>query len=64
MPGQAYKTYRLGGEISELLYSPATYGIDLSRWAGGHRLAAWALPRVLWNTCHQRSAWAHSWQAR
>ena len=27
---QAYKTYRLGGEISELLYSPATYGIDLS----------------------------------
>jgi hypothetical protein len=27
---QAYKTYRLGGEISELLYSPATYGLDLS----------------------------------
>lgn len=29
-PTQAYKTYRLGGEISELLYSPATYGIDFS----------------------------------
>ena len=29
-PAQAYKTYRLGGEISELLYSPAAYGIDLS----------------------------------
>ncbi|KAL4853408.1 Kelch domain-containing protein 4 [Chlorella vulgaris] len=27
---RAYKTYRLGGEISELLYSPATYGLDLS----------------------------------
>lgn len=27
---QAYKTYRLGGEVSELLYSPAAYGIDLS----------------------------------
>ena len=27
---QAYKTYKLGGNISELLYSPATYGIDLS----------------------------------
>ena len=26
---QAYKTYKLGGTISELLYSPATYGIDL-----------------------------------
>lgn len=27
---QAYKTYRLGGQVSELLYSPAAYGIDLS----------------------------------
>ncbi|EIE25653.1 galactose oxidase [Coccomyxa subellipsoidea C-169] len=27
---KAYKTYKLGGNISELLYSPATYGIDLS----------------------------------
>ena len=27
---QAYKTYKLGGSASELLYSPATYGIDLS----------------------------------
>ena len=27
---QAYTAYRLGGQISELLYSPATYGIDLS----------------------------------
>ena len=27
---QAYKSYRLGGSISELLYSPALYGIDLS----------------------------------
>ena len=26
----ALKTYKLGGQISELLYSPATYGIDLS----------------------------------
>ncbi|KAL4432778.1 hypothetical protein ABPG77_008104 [Micractinium sp. CCAP 211/92] len=25
-----YKTYRLGGQISELLYSPATYGVDFS----------------------------------
>ena len=27
---KAYKTYRLGGEISELLYSPAAYGLDMS----------------------------------
>ncbi|CAL8469827.1 g9369 [Coccomyxa elongata] len=27
---KAYKTYKLGGSASELLYSPATYGIDLS----------------------------------
>lgn len=27
---QAYQTYKLGGKISELLYSPAAYGIDLS----------------------------------
>ena len=27
---QAYKTYRLGGKLSELLYSPAAFGIDLS----------------------------------
>lgn len=27
---QAYTTYKLGGQISELLYSPATYGVDLS----------------------------------
>jgi len=26
----AYKAYKLGGQVSELLYSPATYGIDLS----------------------------------
>ena len=28
---QAYKTYKLGGAVSELLYSPAAYGIDLSQ---------------------------------
>lgn len=27
---KAYTTYKLGGQMSELLYSPATYGIDLS----------------------------------
>ena len=27
---QAYKTYKLGGKMSELLYSPATYGVDFS----------------------------------
>jgi N-acetylneuraminic acid mutarotase len=27
---KAYTTYRLGGAISELLYSPAAYGLDLS----------------------------------
>jgi len=27
---QAYQTYKLGGKISELLYSPAAFGIDLS----------------------------------
>lgn len=27
---QAYKTYKIGGKVSELLYSPAAYGIDLS----------------------------------
>lgn len=27
---QAYKAYKLGGKVSELLYSPALYGIDLS----------------------------------
>ena len=25
---QAFKTYQLGGKTSELLYSPATYGVD------------------------------------
>ena len=25
---KAYETYRVGGKVSELLYSPATYGID------------------------------------
>ncbi|KAL0040670.1 hypothetical protein WJX79_001168 [Trebouxia sp. C0005] len=27
---KAYKAYQLGGKVSELLYSPALYGIDLS----------------------------------
>ena len=27
---QAFQTYKLGGKMSELLYSPAAYGIDLS----------------------------------
>ena len=27
---QAYQTYKLGGKVSELLYSPATYGVDFS----------------------------------
>ena len=27
---QAYKAYKLGGKVSELLYSPALYGIALS----------------------------------
>ncbi|KAK9823375.1 hypothetical protein WJX72_002326 [[Myrmecia] bisecta] len=27
---KAYKTYKLGGQVSELLYSPATYGVDFS----------------------------------
>lgn len=27
---KAYKLYKLGGAITELLYSPATYGIDAS----------------------------------
>ncbi|KAJ9507167.1 hypothetical protein QJQ45_004829 [Haematococcus lacustris] len=27
---KAYKAYRLGGAISELLYSPAAYGLDMS----------------------------------
>lgn len=30
MAVQAYKAYKLGGKVSELLYSPALYGIDLS----------------------------------
>ncbi len=25
---QAFKTFQLGGKTSELLYSPATYGVD------------------------------------
>ena len=29
-PAQAYTTYKLGGQVSELLYSPATFGLDLS----------------------------------
>ncbi len=31
---QAYKTYKLGGMLSEMLYSPATYGVD---FGGGGR---------------------------
>ena len=27
---KAYTTYKLGGKMSELLYSPATYGVDFS----------------------------------
>ena len=27
---KAYKVYKLGGSVSELLYSPATYGFDMS----------------------------------
>lgn len=27
---QAYNTYKLGGKMSELLYSPATYGVDFN----------------------------------
>ena len=27
---QAYTTYKLGGPVSELLYSPAAYGIDFA----------------------------------
>ena len=27
---KAYKVYKLGGKVTELLYSPATYGFDLS----------------------------------
>lgn len=27
---KAYKLYRLGGVVSEILYSPAAYGLDLS----------------------------------
>ena len=27
---QAFQTYKLGGKMSELLYSPAAYGIDMS----------------------------------
>jgi hypothetical protein len=30
MVRSAMKAYKLGGQVSELLYSPATYGIDLS----------------------------------
>lgn len=27
---KAFKLYRLGGPVSELLYSPAAYGLDMS----------------------------------
>ena len=27
---QAYKAYQMGGKVSELLYSPALFGVDLS----------------------------------
>ncbi len=30
MVRKAFQAYKLGGQISELLYSPATYGVDLS----------------------------------
>jgi hypothetical protein len=55
---QAYTTYKLGGQISELLYSPATYGIDLSakdmikpraRWDTRHLLY---LSMALWRELH------------
>ena len=32
---QAYKTYKLGGKLSEMLYSPATYGVDFGGGGGG-----------------------------
>ena len=47
---QAYKTYRLGGEISELLYSPATYGFDLSAHMVKPRARAAPMLCVLRNT--------------
>jgi hypothetical protein len=27
---KAYKVYRLGGAVSEILYSPAQFGLDMS----------------------------------
>lgn len=27
---KAYQLYKIGGVVSEILYSPATYGLDLS----------------------------------
>mmetsp|Transcript_4365 Transcript_4365/g.11848 ORF Transcript_4365/g.11848 Transcript_4365/m.11848 type:complete len:564 (-) Transcript_4365:268-1959(-) len=30
MVRKAYRTYRLGGAVSEILYSPAAYGLDMS----------------------------------
>lgn len=27
---KAYRVYQLGGKVSELLYSPAAYGLDMS----------------------------------
>lgn len=41
---KAYQTYRMGGQISELLYSPAAYGIDLS--AAGPKPRARSAPMV------------------
>lgn len=30
MVRKAYKLYQLGGVVSEILYSPAAYGLDMS----------------------------------
>lgn len=39
---QAYKTYKLGGTLSELLYSPALYGVDLSgKVSSAEKSAEW-----------------------
>ena len=35
---QAYKTYKLGGKLSEMLYSPATYGVDFGGGGGRDKL--------------------------
>jgi len=54
---KAYKLYQLGGVVSEILYSPAAYGLDMSA-KNMPKPRARISPQVMGRT---RLAWVAGW---